>query len=109
MLHEVLDYVELAFVGRVADKLDAETGRNHRQAAQAPRLPVGCVFVRFLKGTEMPERQVTWYPFPSMYPSFLSFAPSTSAMSRATEGFSAIQTIIRFSFLGNAKIMQKFD
>ena len=56
MLHEVLDYVELAFVGRVADKLDAETGRNHRQAAQAPRLPVGCVFVRFLKGTEMPER-----------------------------------------------------
>ena len=52
MLHEVLDYVELAFVGRVADELDAETGRNHRQAAQAPRLPVGCVFVRFLKGTE---------------------------------------------------------
>ena len=46
-----------------------------------------------------PNVQVTWYPFPSIYPSFLFFAPSTSAMSRATEGFSAIQTIIFFSFL----------
>ena len=43
-----------------------------------------------------PNVQVTWYPFPSMYPSFCFFAPNTSAISRATEGFSAIQTIIIF-------------
>ena len=45
-----------------------------------------------------PNVQVTWYPFPSIYPSFFCFAPSTSAMSRATLGFSAMQTII-FSVL----------
>ena len=109
MLHEVLDYVELAFVGRVADELDAETGRNHRQAAQAPRLPVGCVFVRFLKGTEMTERPGHLVSVSLDVPVFLIFRSEYIAMSRATEGFSAIQTIIRFSFLGNAKIMQKFD
>ena len=41
-----------------------------------------------------PNVQVTWYPFPSIYPSFLVWAPSTSAISRATDGFSAMQTII---------------
>ena len=51
-----------------------------------------------------PNVQVTWYPFPSMYPSFFSLAPNTSAMSRATEGFSAIQTIIRYSFSGTKVI-----
>ena len=56
MLHEVLNHVKLAFVRRVADKLDTETGRNHRQAAQAPRFPVGRVFVRLLKGAEVAER-----------------------------------------------------
>ncbi len=35
---------------------------------------------------------------------FFSFAPNTSAMSRATEGFSAIQTIIRYSFSGTKVI-----
>ena len=44
-----------------------------------------------------PNVQVTWYPFPSIYPSFLVWAPSTSAISRATDGFSAMQTIIFFS------------
>jgi superfamily I DNA/RNA helicase len=48
-----------------------------------------------------------------MYPSFFSFAPNTSAMSRATEGFSAIQTIIRYSFSGTKVIKrgqgQSFD
>ena len=43
-----------------------------------------------------PNVQVTWYPFPSMYPSFRFLAPSTSAMSRATLGFSAMQTIMVF-------------
>ena len=43
-----------------------------------------------------PNVQVTWYPFPSIYPSFLVWAPSTSAISRATDGFSAMQTIILF-------------
>jgi hypothetical protein len=36
MLHEVLDYVELAFVGRVADELDAETGRKKPSAKGLP-------------------------------------------------------------------------
>ena len=41
-----------------------------------------------------PKVQVTWYPFPSIYPSFRFLAPNTSAMSRATLGFSAMQTIM---------------
>ena len=45
-----------------------------------------------------PKVQVTWYPFPSRYPFLRSVAPNTSAISRATLGFSAIQTFIDNKF-----------
>ena len=49
---------------------------------------------RYTEYAKGPKVQVTWYPFPSIYPSFRFLAPNTSAMSRATLGFSAMQTII---------------
>ena len=62
-----------------------------------PRLQVfqeGVYSCGSLSVHKCPKVQVTWYPFPSMYPSLRFLAPSTSAMSRATLGFSAMQTII---------------
>ena len=46
-----------------------------------------------------PKVHVTWYPFPSIYPSLRLLAPRISAISLATLGFSAMQTImILFNF-----------
>ena len=56
LLHQPLDDVELAFVGRITDEFDTEAGRYHGQAAQAPRLPARRIFMRLLQRTEMTER-----------------------------------------------------
>ena len=39
LLHQLFDDVELFGDGGTIDELDAETGRNHGQAAQRPRFP----------------------------------------------------------------------
>lgn len=52
--------------------------------------------MRLLQGTEMPECPGHLVSVSFYVSVFLVFAPNTSAISRATEGFSAIQTIIIF-------------
>ena len=46
-----------------------------------------------------PNVHVTWYPLPSIYPSLEAVAPKILAISLATLGFSAMQTIIYFLVL----------
>lgn len=52
--------------------------------------------MRLLQSTEVSECPGNLISVSFYISVFLVFAPSTSAMSRATEGFSAIQTIIFF-------------
>ena len=51
-----------------------------------------------------PNVQVTWYPFPSMYPSFFLSLPIHRLCHAPQRAFSAIQTIIRYSFSGTKVI-----
>ena len=54
-LHQALDDAELLLVCGIVYQLDAKARGNHRQILQAPLLPVGCVFMRLLQRTKVPE------------------------------------------------------